>query len=375
MKNFLKKLSIFGFLFFFLGVPFSFAQTQVPLIPGSLNLYAGNDVCNTKKIEAADAIRKTPGLTKDEKDARVAESDKTIEAECYQFLEPLPAVTPDGANAEATAIQITPTEGIGASFNNMYSIAIGIGSVVAVVMIVIYGFKYMTSESGGGNLQKLKSRITNVVLGLLLLVGIYVILNTINPNLLDVQPDVGKEFITSEAFDQIYQSYIARTGEKVSFSDFGKALKEEYIPVLDKVVPANKKGVRTLMLAHTTMEGFIAPTKGNPSGSKSYRTKNPGNIGNVNNGDTVSYPTLQEGVTRQYNHITDIVTGKERNYKVGTYYPRVGFTYNGTLDQYLKIYATGARGDNTYLNMFIAVFKKQGLTIDGNTKMSDIYNM
>lgn len=343
MKKKLSKIPIFYFVVcgvFILGnFQLAKAANKVHLIPGTVNLISGNSPCKDQ-------------------------GSKT----CYEFLEPLPAVDDKGRDALATAVQITPDEGIGASFNNMYMIAIGIGSVLAVIMIMVYGFRYMTNDKSVQNTTMLRERLTNVALGLLLLLGIYVILNTINPQLVDVQPEIGETFINSQEFKDIYQQYIVRTGQKVSFSDFGKSLKSEYIPALDKVVPSHKKGIRTLMLTHTTMEGFYP-------GSKAYRTNNPGNIGNVDSGATVTYPTLEAGVKKQYEHITNIVSGKNPYYKIGTYYKSVGFTYDGSLDQYLKIYATGARVSSTYLNMFIAVFKKQGFTVTGSTKMSEIFAM
>jgi hypothetical protein len=136
------------------------------------------------------------------------------------------------------------------------------------------------------------------------------------------------------------------------------------------------------MTAQTTVEGFYPNTK-------SWRTNNPGNVGNTDNGATASFPTLDAGIKKQYEHLTRIVGGQNPAYKIGRVvnvgpvtdvatgitYPGINFTFDGSLHQYLKIYATGARKDNNYLSYVIAFFEKEGIKIDGYTKIADIYKM
>ena len=73
--------------------------------------------------------------------------------------------------------------GIGDYFNIIFQISIGICGVLAVIMIVIGGIQYMGEESVFGKTEA-KSRILNAVLGLLIAIGSYALLNTINPDLL-----------------------------------------------------------------------------------------------------------------------------------------------------------------------------------------------
>jgi hypothetical protein len=63
-------------------------------------------------------------------------------------------------------------------------------------MLVIYGFRYAANDKNVATFGTLKEKITNVVLGLLLLLGIFVILNTINPDLLIVGSDIGDVKLT-----------------------------------------------------------------------------------------------------------------------------------------------------------------------------------
>jgi hypothetical protein len=73
----------------------------------------------------------------------------------------------------------------GKYLNILIKIFLGIAAVLAMVMIVVGGVEYMTSELASSKEEGKKS-ITNAVLGLLLALGAYMILNTINPDLLNV---------------------------------------------------------------------------------------------------------------------------------------------------------------------------------------------
>ncbi|MFA6095623.1 MAG: pilin [Candidatus Paceibacterota bacterium] len=70
-------------------------------------------------------------------------------------------------------------------FKGIYAFAIGIGSILAVVMIVAGGFKYMYEESITGH-SDAKEKITNAFLGLLLILGSYLILRTINKDFVQI---------------------------------------------------------------------------------------------------------------------------------------------------------------------------------------------
>ncbi|HEY4494095.1 MAG TPA: hypothetical protein VJB95_01525, partial [Candidatus Paceibacterota bacterium] len=65
----------------------------------------------------------------------------------------------------------------------MIKIIIGLSAVMAVVMIVLGGIEYMTSELVSSK-ENGKQRITNAIFGLVIALGAYALLNTINPDLL-----------------------------------------------------------------------------------------------------------------------------------------------------------------------------------------------
>ena len=71
-------------------------------------------------------------------------------------------------------------------FNALFQFSLSIGAILAVVMIVWGGYLYMFKDSFASKLNA-KEKITNAVIGLLLLLGIYLILYQINPDILKLE--------------------------------------------------------------------------------------------------------------------------------------------------------------------------------------------
>ena len=84
---------------------------------------------------------------------------------------------------------------------NMYRYGVVIGSILAVMMIMIGGIMYLIGGLNPNMIKHGKELITGAVTGLVLLLGSYVLLNTINPNLVNLQPikvEVIKEAIITD---------------------------------------------------------------------------------------------------------------------------------------------------------------------------------
>jgi hypothetical protein len=165
-------------------------------------------------------------------------------------------------------------------------------------------------------------------------------------------------------------------------------IRTEYIPVLNSIRGYNK-GLKLLAAVMTQKEGF-AP------GTRSYRTNNPGNIGNTDVGANNTFRTLKEGIEAQLNYLNDVATGRHNAYRLGQnkdikpyyspeiaqspqtyqltpYLPGYKFApYKGTLEQFVKIYSTGARGGNSYLTTILSFFKKNGFNITEKTTLAEI---
>lgn len=79
--------------------------------------------------------------------------------------------------------EYTGTTDIGSFFNAAFRLGLIIAATLAVVMITLGGIEYMTTDSiskkSGG-----REKIQNAIIGLLIALLIWIILSTINPNLL-----------------------------------------------------------------------------------------------------------------------------------------------------------------------------------------------
>lgn len=97
----------------------------------------------------------------------------------YTLLAPLP----DTKGGQLTTLDVTGTNSLGNYLNIILSLFIGICGVLAVIMILMGGIEYMTSELISGK-EAGKERIEHAIFGLILALSSWLLLNTINPNLL-----------------------------------------------------------------------------------------------------------------------------------------------------------------------------------------------
>lgn len=310
----------------------------------------------------------------------------------YTLLSPigsLECISTDGTNKDGVKDKCA-TGGLGYYLNLIFTILIGICGVLSVVMIIVHAIQYMGDESVFGKTEA-KGKIVSAILGLIIALVSYALLNTIDPAL------TGKEGVSVEGVDIQLEEKLAllQAGYDenslknlsaqqirdivISYRGKFKYIQDEYIPARNKAVIGASKGALTLMTAQTAFEGFYP-------GARSYRTKNPGNIGNTEK-DTKTFNSLEEGILEQYKYISKVMNGTHPRYQVGKrvkadsiseagiLYPGIDIVYNGTLEHYLKVYAVGARKDNNYLSYIISFFKKEGLTITPQTTLKQIYSM
>ncbi|MDQ5911884.1 MAG: hypothetical protein QG568_97, partial [Patescibacteria group bacterium] len=94
----------------------------------------------------------------------------------YTLLAPIKTFFPSGS------VNISDG-GLGVYLNNMYRIGIAVATGLALVMIVVGGLQYVSTDSIQGKSDG-KGRIQDALIGLLLALTSYIILNQINPNLL-----------------------------------------------------------------------------------------------------------------------------------------------------------------------------------------------
>jgi len=66
---------------------------------------------------------------------------------------------------------------------NFYEFALLAGGIIALIAIIYGAIKYATSGGNSSKQSDARDQITQALIGLLLLLGAYIILNTINPSL------------------------------------------------------------------------------------------------------------------------------------------------------------------------------------------------
>lgn len=170
-----------------------------------------------------------------------------------------------------------------------------------------------------------------------------------------------------------------------------KEMVEEYLPTMLRVMGNEPKGFQLLVTIMAYKEGFR-------EGTRSYRYNNPGNIGNTDSGRNKQTGSLENGILLQKNYILSIINGEHRAYPMdknktippyfseeiakhtklygmSPYVPGYEFVFTGQLDQFVKIYSTGARAGNSYLSMIISYFKNNGISITAQSKIQDIIKM
>ena len=144
----------------------------------------------------------SPGDCKTDQDAILAKYPDVILGICNQYpAEPDTPADIKAVNTDTTYQPLAPLPGLGDKFdtqatttnpcpfgvylNVMIKIFLGIAGVLAVIMIVWGGIQYMTTELISSK-EAGKDSIVNAIFGLVLALGAYLLLYTINPDILNV---------------------------------------------------------------------------------------------------------------------------------------------------------------------------------------------
>jgi len=139
------------------------------------------------------------------------QSSDRFDTSNYEFLAPLP--DPFGTQGELFRnIDTTAeTNALGRYLNIIIRLAIGFAAVLAMIMIVMGGIQYMTSELVSSK-EDGKNRINNAILGLLVALGAWLILFTINPALLNTNVNIPKTIISYEGSPESSVPFSPATG-------------------------------------------------------------------------------------------------------------------------------------------------------------------
>lgn len=105
----------------------------------------------------------------------------------------------------------------------VYRFLIGASTIIAIIMIMIGGLQYVIA-AGGGDVGKAKERIKNAIIGLVLLLSVYTILYTVNPQLVLLKP-IRLETIQSHALSELASEgqSIYSKGQECLFDVYGNS--------------------------------------------------------------------------------------------------------------------------------------------------------
>ncbi len=131
----------------------------------------------------------------------------------YCLLQPLPQIgtkvsLTSSTDTECDAKNPDNITSLGCYMNKIIRLIIGICGMLAVLMLVIAGIQYMSTDAISGK-EHAKERILNAVLGLILALGSYAILNTISSSL--VRQNISISEATLQVENQLAASTFSNT--------------------------------------------------------------------------------------------------------------------------------------------------------------------
>ena len=146
------------------------------------------------------------------------------ETKPYVPLTPLP-------NADRPLTDVSGT-GLSTYLGNTYKLGVGIATVLAVLMIMWGGIEYMSTDAMGGK-EAGKERINNAIFGLLLALGSWIILRTINVqfinttlNIAEVKPQTGDSSVPLES-SVVDDRSALRQGGAVNSGVYGTSISDQ----------------------------------------------------------------------------------------------------------------------------------------------------
>jgi 3D (Asp-Asp-Asp) domain-containing protein len=136
----------------------------------------------------------------------------------YELLTPLPGIEDTPGSGKVTIND----QYLEKYFKQLYKMGIMIATGLAVLMIMWGGVEYMTTDAMGGK-EEGKEKIQSAVMGLLLALGSFIILRTIDPNLVNVnvvidRVDTGK--IQTSSLNITYPA-VAAISQMPPYRDLG----------------------------------------------------------------------------------------------------------------------------------------------------------
>jgi hypothetical protein len=145
-----------------------------------------------------------------------------------------------------------------------YKMGVGIASILAIIMIMAGGMVWIAAAGDSGKIGKAKTMISGAVVGLVLTLGSYVALQTVNPNLVNFTA-LKIKVVTTQTVDVI-EDYNPEVDDTGGAGGGGSSLPPSQLdPIFAKYAPCAGVTPDTLK-AIAQAESGLNPSKVNKSG-------------------------------------------------------------------------------------------------------------
>lgn len=216
----------------------------------------------------------------------------------YTFLAPMPCKgTPaDGCvGGKLTTFDPAGPNKLGIYLDIMLKIFIGICAVLAVIMIVVGGIEYMTSELLNTKEQG-RHRINGAIFGLILALSAWTILNTINPALLSTKLDsLESVTVEVETNQELATDLIPDDGTKTPPAGAIAKCSSGVQKTSSGMIACNDIGVKLDAMVLKAREANINLTGGGFRTFEEQTALRKKNCTDVNNSKTCKPPTATPG--------------------------------------------------------------------------------
>lgn len=104
-----------------------------------------------------------------------------------QILQPTGFLSDCRPPRDASGNVTSGTISIAVCVNQIYMLSLGLGGLLALFMLVISGYRYMTSGGNAQQVESAKDTFTSALTGLIVLLIGFILLNVINPDLTNLR--------------------------------------------------------------------------------------------------------------------------------------------------------------------------------------------
>ena len=91
------------------------------------------------------------------------------------------------ASCRPLAASATGSVSLAACVNDIYILSLGLGGLLALLMIVLAGYRYMTASGNAQQVENAKDAFSSALIGLIVLFVGFVLLYVVNPQLTQLQ--------------------------------------------------------------------------------------------------------------------------------------------------------------------------------------------